>query len=120
MQVVNNILKILCFLSGRQHLKQVEFCQCISDSATLLKLHLWPGSPTKPKVAFHFNFMDLAEKFLLESHVSLHKFCSSAEIEYPDMLPKLVCNNYILLLYIMYVMNDIVQNDANCHFVSVS
>ena len=115
MQVVNNILKILCFLSGRQHLKQVEFCQCISDSATLLKLHLWPGSPTKPKVAFHFNFMDLAEKFLLESHVhvSLHKFISSVEIEYPDMLSKLDAV-VILLLYRMYVMNDIVQNDANC------
>ena len=78
----------------------MEFSQCISDSATLLKLHLWPGSPTKPKVAFHFNFMDHAEKFLLESHVSLHKFCSSVEIEYQDMLPKLVCNNYTV--YVMY------------------
>ena len=85
-----------CYLVGRQHLKQVEFCQCVSDSATLVKLQLWPGSPTKPKVAFHFNLMDLAEKFLLESHVhvSLHKFCSSIEIEYPDMLPKLVCIYY--------------------------
>ena len=79
------------FHVGRQHLKQVEFCQCLSDAATLVKLQLWPGSPAKPKVAFHFNLMDLAEKFLLESHVSLHKFCSSIETEYPDMLPKLVC-----------------------------
>ena len=54
--------------------------------------------------------MDLAEKFLLESHVSLHKFCSSVEIEYQDMLPKLVStgNNYTV-----YVMYDIVQDDAN-------
>ena len=44
--------------------------------------------------------MDHAEKFLLESHVSLHKFCSSVEIEYQDMLPKLVCNNYTV--YVMY------------------
>ena len=79
------------FHVGRQHLKQLEFCQCVSDAATLVKLQLWPGSPAKPKVAFHFNLMDLAEKFLLESHLSLHKFCSSIETEYPDMLPKLVC-----------------------------
>ena len=79
----------------------MELCWCISDSATLLK--------TKPKVAFHFNFMDLAEKFLLESHVSL-KFCSSAEIEYQDMLPKLVCTGDYYTVYVMY---DIVQDDAN-------
>ena len=71
-------------------MKKVQFCKCVNDCATLVKFQLWPGSPSKPKVAFHFNFMDLAEKFLLESHVSLHKFCSSIEMEYPDMLPKLV------------------------------
>ena len=53
--------------------------------------------------------MDLAEKFFLESHVSLQKFCSSIEIEYQDMLPKLVCtgNYYTVSLCI------VVQDDAN-------
>ncbi|XP_046839397.1 uncharacterized protein LOC124433662 [Xenia sp. Carnegie-2017] len=76
---------------GRQHLKIVEFCQCIKDAEKLIKLQLWPGSSSKPKIAFHFDFMDFAEKFLLESHVSLHKFCSTVEVEYPEMLPRLVC-----------------------------
>ena len=85
---------------GRQHLKQIIFCKCKSDAATLVRLKLWPGSPAKPKVAFHFKLMDLAETFLLESHVSLHKFCASFEVEYPTMLPKLVlyCTCIIFLM----------------------
>ncbi|XP_046862985.1 uncharacterized protein LOC124456634 [Xenia sp. Carnegie-2017] len=82
---------------GRQHLKIVEFCQCIKDAEKLIKLQLWPGSSSKPKIAFHFDFMDFAEKFLLESHVSLHKFCSTVEVEYPEMLPRLVKNIYNVL-----------------------
>ena len=107
------------FHVGRQHLKQVEFCQCVSDAATLVKLQLWPGSPAKPKVAFHFNLMDLAEKFLLESHVSLHKFCSSIETEYPDMLPKLVCtilyNNIIVYITVLQIWKH-----ACIHFFAMS
>ncbi|XP_046862459.1 uncharacterized protein LOC124455893 [Xenia sp. Carnegie-2017] len=41
--------------------------------------------------------MDFAEKFLLESHVSLHKFCSTVEVEYPEMLHRLVKNIYNVL-----------------------
>ena len=87
---INPIFNLIQNL-GRQHLKIVEFCQCIKDAEKLIKLQLWPGSSSKPKIAFHFDFMDFAEKFLLESHVSLHKFCSTVEVEYPEMLPRLVC-----------------------------
>ena len=63
----------------------------MKDAKKLIKLQLWPGSYSKPKNAFHFDFMDFAEKFLLESYLSLHKFCSTVEVEYPEMLSRLEC-----------------------------
>ncbi|XP_046864699.1 uncharacterized protein LOC124459233 isoform X3 [Xenia sp. Carnegie-2017] len=65
---------------GRQHQKQILFCECEKDSITLIRLKLWPGSATRPSLAFHFKMMELAETLLLECHVSLRKFCDALKI----------------------------------------
>lgn len=68
------------FQIGRQHQKQILFCECEKDSITLIRLKLWPGSATRPSLAFHFKMMELAETLLLECHVSLRKFCDALKI----------------------------------------
>ncbi|XP_046863813.1 uncharacterized protein LOC124457641 isoform X3 [Xenia sp. Carnegie-2017] len=65
---------------GRQHQKQILFFECEKDSITLIRLKLWPGSATRPSLAFHFKMMELAETLLLECHVSLRKFCDALKI----------------------------------------
>ena len=67
-------------LIGRQHQKQVLFCDCENDTVTIIRLKLWPGSVTRPVLAFHLKLMELAEIFLLECHVSLRKFCDAIGI----------------------------------------
>ena len=65
----------------------VLFCPCEEDAVTLVKLQLWPGSATRPQVAFHFKLMMLAEILLLECHVSLKKFCDTLGLKKSNMLP---------------------------------
>ena len=60
-----------------QHLKQIIFCKCKSDAATLIRLKLWWGSPAKPKVTFHFKLMDLHSRamFAWKSCISTQVLC---------------------------------------------
>ena len=70
----------ILMLIGRQHQKQVLFCDCENDAVTLMKFKLWPGSVTRPVLAFHLKQMELVEILLLECHVSLRKFCDAIGI----------------------------------------
>ena len=80
---------------GRQHQKQILFCNCEEDAVTLLKLHLWPGTIKRPVVAFHTKLMELAEALVLECQVSLRKFCDVLGIANPSsILPTWVNTNF--------------------------
>ena len=50
----------------------VLFCPCESDAVKLTKLHYWPGTPTRPSVAFSFSLLNWLEALLLECQVALH------------------------------------------------
>ncbi|XP_028392622.1 uncharacterized protein LOC114517161 [Dendronephthya gigantea] len=83
---------------GRQHHKQILFCDCEKDAVTLMKMKLWPGSATRPTLAFHVQLMELARTLLLECHVSLKKFCDALGIfSKKSTLPKWVNNIYSTL-----------------------
>ncbi|XP_028403401.1 uncharacterized protein LOC114526098 [Dendronephthya gigantea] len=82
---------------GFQHKKSISFCSCEPDTVTLVKLQLWPGSAVRPLVAFHFKFLLLAEKFLLESHVSLSKFCDTMGLGKSSLHPKWIQSLYRVL-----------------------
>ena len=80
---------VLCTL-GIQHLKKVAVCSCESHVITLLSSHIWPGSPEKPSIAFHFRIMDLAEKLFLHNQVPLSDFSKIIIELLPAMQPVLV------------------------------
>ncbi|XP_028416359.1 uncharacterized protein LOC114540363 [Dendronephthya gigantea] len=83
---------------GRQHLKQILFCNCESDVATLVKMQLWPSSAKRPVMAFHYKLMELLEALVMECQVSLQKFCDMLGIiNKSPMLPKWVKNVYSCL-----------------------
>ena len=68
------------------------FCDCEPMAITLLRLHLWPGSPERPTTAFHVNLMDVMEKVFLHCKVSLKEFCEAIELLRPSIQPNLVHN----------------------------
>ncbi|XP_065054684.1 uncharacterized protein LOC135683375 isoform X2 [Rhopilema esculentum] len=71
---------------GRQHSKKTRYCGCGTEAAQLLKLGLWPASSKKP-IAFNLQFMKMASIFLLESQVSLFKFCDTMALLSSKLLP---------------------------------
>ena len=59
---------------------------------TLVQLHLWPSSPDRPTVAFHFRLMDLAADMFIKCKVSLKEFTDPLEEKRPPLQPKTVSN----------------------------
>jgi len=68
----------------------VEVCDCEPDAITLIRCSFWPGSPSKPTVAFHFSIMNLMEKVFLQSQVSIHDFSEILEAMQPQLGYKIV------------------------------
>jgi len=68
------------FYLGISRNLNIQFCKCRSDALTLIALGYWPGTPTRPFVAFSFSFMDWMEALLLECQVSVQDFSSALEV----------------------------------------
>ena len=76
---------------------------------TLMRLKLWPGSTTRPILAFHFKLIEFAEILLLECHVSLQKFCDAiGELNKSSTSPTRVsivlCHLAILVIFTLPVV----------------
>ena len=74
------LITVLVILIGRQHQKQILFCDCEDDTVTLLKMHLWPSTVKRPVLAFHLKLMELLEAMVIECHISLQKFCDMLNV----------------------------------------
>ena len=79
------------------------FCDCENDGVTLIRLKLWPGSTTRPVLAFHFKLMELTEILLFECHVSLRKFCDAIGVltkssTLPTWVSTVLCHLTILFI----------------------
>ena len=57
----------------------ILFCSCVGDALTLIQLHYWPGSPTRPSTAFSFQLLDWIEALFLECQVSMQDFSAAFE-----------------------------------------
>ncbi|KAJ7318458.1 hypothetical protein OS493_037886, partial [Desmophyllum pertusum] len=76
-------------VEGNHHSKSISFCQCEHPIVTLVRLHLWPGSPDRPTTAFHFRLMDMATDMFIHCKVSLREFADVLEEKRPPLQPKL-------------------------------
>ena len=90
MSYVNPLLYFAFLLPGNQHLKQVAVCNCESHAVTLVRANIWPGSPDKPSIGFHFKLMDLAETFFRHNQVRLKDFSEMLIELVPALHPILV------------------------------
>ena len=61
-------------------------CSCFSAAS------VWPGSPERSPVAFHFKLTDLAEKLLLHSQASVKEFSELLLEMTPPLQAKLLSN----------------------------
>ena len=57
----------------------ILFCSHVEDSLTLIQLHYWPSSPTRPSTAFSFQLLDWVEALFLECQVSMQDFAAAFE-----------------------------------------
>ena len=55
----------------------VEVCQCEHAGVTLVKNRLWPATPVRPGIAFHFDLLDQMESLLLECQVAAKDFSAA-------------------------------------------
>ena len=90
MSYVNPLLYFSFLFPGNQHLKQVAVCNCESHAVTLVRANIWPGSPDKPTIGFHFKLMDLAETLFLHNQVPLKDFAEMLIELVPALHPILV------------------------------
>ena len=59
--------------AGRQHLINMIFCDCGREdhAVTLIRSFLWPATPSRPTLAFRFEFMDTLRILMLHCKVSI-------------------------------------------------
>lgn len=50
---------------------------------SLVRAHLWPATPSNPRMVFTFNLLDWAEALLLECQVSVQDMCKALYFKCP-------------------------------------
>ncbi len=55
----------------------VEVCQCEHIGLTLVRNRLWPATPVRPGIGFHFDLLDQMEALLLECQVAAKDFSAA-------------------------------------------
>lgn len=89
------------FVSGRQHLVQMEFCRHEKDALTVVKNGLWPSSTKRPRVAFTMALMELCVELQVNARLSLHAICAAlkqAQTSRPLLPPALPSLNLYRVL----------------------
>ena len=98
--------------SGRQHLRNLQFCYCESSAETLATYNLWPGSPRHPNIAFSIDLLKWLYGLQMESQVSVKGFCDalkarSSKHDLHMVIGKVIISAfYSLLLYSSWLPNE--------------
>lgn len=84
-------------------MRQICFCTCEPESATLLRYHLWPSSPKRPQLAFDIELLRWIHGLQMECQVSVKGFCEALHARLPKNLKGTVTNqvhfDLIITLY---------------------
>jgi hypothetical protein len=63
--------------AGRHHTAAVTSCRCEAECATLVRLGLWPATPSSPVTGFTMALMELCRAVQVEGQLPLQKFCKA-------------------------------------------
>ena len=64
----------------------------MEDAVTLVHLHYWPATPTRPSTAFSFQLLDWIEAVLLECQVSLSDISAAIEFLHSSGISEVLHN----------------------------
>lgn len=101
--IVSSTQVIIIPLLGIPRRAEVGFCKCRSDTLTLVELGYWPATPSRPKVAFSFAFLDWMEALLLECQVVVQDYCNAVEFLLKNRLNE-VCTLYVYMHVYNYLI----------------
>lgn len=79
LKLISTFLHSKVIFLGLQHYHTMQACNCEDLAVTLVRLGLWPASPTLPRVAFSFDFMLTLRAMVLEGQISLSSFCNAMQ-----------------------------------------
>ena len=69
--------KCILVYIGIQRDVSFERCTCTSEAQTLLQAGFFPATPSRPRLAFALELLDLLEALLLECQVAVQDFVSA-------------------------------------------
>ena len=64
----------------------VQFCSCLPEFVQLLQFGLWGGTPSKPRIAFAIDFLELIHAIQMECHASLKGICQAFEVSHSSKI----------------------------------
>ena len=67
------------FYKGPARILDVLFCPCVEDALTLVQLHYWLSTPTRPSTVFSFQLLDWIEALFFECQVSMQDVAAAFE-----------------------------------------
>ncbi|KAI8136836.1 hypothetical protein BJV82DRAFT_661695 [Fennellomyces sp. T-0311] len=92
--------EILCVFMAGIETKTIIFCDCRSDVETLLHHHLFPSSPSQPRVGFHLKLLEFYSVLRVKGHVACQAFgntyASVRNYKDPDQLRKSLANAFFV------------------------
>ena len=59
----------------------VQFCSCLPEFVQLLQFGLWGGTPSRPRIAFEIELLEIIHGIQLECHASLKSICQVFELK---------------------------------------
>ena len=77
--IISILIGILCDCN-------VQFCSCLPEFVQLLQFGLWGGTPSKPRIAFAIDFLELIHAIQMECHASLKGICQAFEVSHSSKI----------------------------------
>lgn len=78
-----------------------------------MRLRYWPGTPSRPLIAFSFDLMDWMEVLLLECQVAVQDFTTALELKIREKFQQV--SMYTCICFVSTIMYYLLCLDAMQH-----
>ena len=69
----------------------VSVCACEPEAVTLACFRMWPSTPSRPTLVFHYDLLLWMEGIILEGCIGVDAFCRALQYRVGSMISRQVC-----------------------------